>query len=111
MSSAETTQHARNRRLPVHNVAESSRWWELAACRRVDPEQFFPVSEVGPARRQVARAKAVCASCSVRQFCLDYALATRQAHGVWGGLTEGERRAHAATLRQHELRHPGLTPG
>jgi WhiB family redox-sensing transcriptional regulator len=74
-------------------MTESSRWWELAACRSGDPDLFFPVSAIGPARRQVARAKAVCEGCAVQQRCLDYALSTRQAHGVWGGLTEEERRA------------------
>jgi WhiB family transcriptional regulator, redox-sensing transcriptional regulator len=77
-------------------VIESSRWWELAACRSVDPELFFPVSEIGPARRQVASAKAVCETCAARQRCLDYALDTRQVHGVWGGLTVEERRVLAA---------------
>jgi WhiB family redox-sensing transcriptional regulator len=81
---------ARNRRLGC------GRWWELAACSSADPELFFPVSEVGPARGQVARAKAVCADCGVRQQCLDYALTTRQLHGVWGGLTEEERQAQSA---------------
>ena len=77
-------------------TSESSRWWELAACQDADPELFFPVSEIGPARRQVARAKAVCETCEVSQLCLDYALSSRQAHGVWGGLTEEERRVVAA---------------
>ena len=81
---------------------EYSRWWELAACRSVDPELFFPVSEIGPARQQVATAKAVCDACPVRQMCLDYALSTRQAHGVWGGLTVEERRVVSAR-RDREL--------
>jgi WhiB family transcriptional regulator, redox-sensing transcriptional regulator len=83
-------------------MTEASRWWEQAACRSVDPELFFPVSEIGPAGRQAARAKAVCSACRVRRLCLEYALRTRQAHGVWGGLTEAERRA-AAVRREREL--------
>jgi WhiB family redox-sensing transcriptional regulator len=79
-----------------------SSWWELAGCRSVDPELFFPVSEIGPARRQVATAKAVCDECPVSQLCLDYALSTRQAHGVWGGLTVEERRVLSAR-RDREL--------
>lgn len=75
-------------------------WWDLAACQRVDPELFFPVSQFGPGRTQVARAKAVCAACSVRQTCLDYAMATDQVHGVWGGLSEEER--HALRARETE---------
>ena len=67
-------------------------WWRLAACRSADPDLFFPVSSAGPGREEVARAKEVCASCLVRRQCLQFALATRQAHGVWGGTTEEERR-------------------
>lgn len=67
-------------------------WWRSAACREADPELFFPVTTHGPGAAEVARAKAVCATCRVRRQCLQYALATRQAHGVWGGTTEDERR-------------------
>ena len=70
-------------------------WWRSAACRTADPEMFFPVSSVGPGHDEVARAKEVCASCLVRRQCLQFALATRQAHGVWGGTTEDERRLSA----------------
>ena len=84
-------------------MTESSRWWELAACKDADPDLFFPVSEIGPGRRQAAAAKAVCATCGVRQLCLDYALATRQVHGVWGGTTESDRQALAALLLRREL--------
>lgn len=84
-------------------MTEASRWWELAACKDADPELFFPVSETGPGRRQATEAKAVCATCGVRQLCLDYALATRQVHGVWGGTTETDRRGLAAMLLHREL--------
>lgn len=67
-------------------------WWKSAACQDTDPEIFFPVSATGLSHKDIARAKAVCASCLVRQPCLQFALATRQAHGVWGGTTEEERR-------------------
>jgi WhiB family redox-sensing transcriptional regulator len=73
-------------------VTDFRSWWDLAACRRVDPEVFFPVSAIGPARIQVAQAKAVCAGCGVRQKCLEFALATHEVHGVWGGTSEDERR-------------------
>ena len=68
-------------------------WWKSAACQDADPELFFPVSAVGPGREDIARAKAVCASCLVRRPCLEFALATHQVHGVWGGTTEEERRS------------------
>jgi WhiB family redox-sensing transcriptional regulator len=76
-------------------------WWRSAACRTSDPEMFFPVSSVGPGHDDVARAKEVCASCLVRRQCLQFALATRQAHGVWGGTTEEERRLGAPSRAGH----------
>jgi WhiB family transcriptional regulator, redox-sensing transcriptional regulator len=70
-------------------------WCTRGACRDVDPELFFPVGTSGPAVEQTARAKAVCARCPVRVECLEWALATGQATGVWGGLSEDERRARS----------------
>jgi WhiB family transcriptional regulator, redox-sensing transcriptional regulator len=66
-------------------------WWELAACQAEDPDLFFPISAKGRSEADVTRARAVCRQCQVRTKCLDYALATRQPHGIWGGLTEMER--------------------
>ncbi|GGX84006.1 WhiB family transcriptional regulator [Streptomyces minutiscleroticus] len=62
-------------------------WSERAACRAVDPEELFVE---GAAQH---RAKAVCSGCLVRTECLAYALDHRIEHGVWGGMTERERRA------------------
>ncbi len=62
-------------------------WRSRAACRDVDTAVFFPETETG-----VAVAKAMCATCPVREACLDFALSTRQDDGVWGGLDENERR-------------------
>lgn len=67
-------------------------WREHAACRDAEPELFFPVSEIGPGARQVTQAKAVCAACPVRARCLDYAVDNALDHGVFGGMTERERR-------------------
>ncbi len=78
-------------------------WRESAACRRFDPELFFPISSAGPALPEMRRAKAVCASCPVRQPCLAFALATDQAFGIWGGRDENELRL----LRQ--CREPATT--
>jgi WhiB family transcriptional regulator, redox-sensing transcriptional regulator len=70
--------------------------WRLrAACRYVDPELFFPVSNSGASLDQVTKAKAVCAACRVRSECLTFAVRARQGHGIWGGMTEGERRSAA----------------
>jgi WhiB family redox-sensing transcriptional regulator len=71
-------------------------WRLLAACRHADPELFFPVSLSGPALDQIMQAKAICACCPVRRQCLAFALNTRQDHGVWGGMTEQERRPRHA---------------
>jgi WhiB family redox-sensing transcriptional regulator len=68
-------------------------WLEWGACRDEDPDLFFPITSAGPGRAQVAAAKAVCARCAVRQACLRFALEARQDHGVWGGMSEEERRA------------------
>jgi len=62
-------------------------WRDAAECQYADPELFFPVS---PSKE--AQAKAVCARCPVWRNCLSYAFATGQDAGIWGGLTENERR-------------------
>jgi WhiB family redox-sensing transcriptional regulator len=77
-------------------IATSS-WWEQAACRSADPDLFFPISRRGVGHSEIATAKAICVSCSIRQRCLEYALDTGQEHGVWGGTSEDERRAIAAS--------------
>jgi WhiB family redox-sensing transcriptional regulator len=64
-------------------------WRQFARCRGVDPEVFYPVSDEEEAAEE---AKAICALCPVRQPCLEFALATREKNGIWGGLTERERR-------------------
>ncbi|MFD7713487.1 WhiB family transcriptional regulator [Streptomyces sp. NPDC059785] len=68
-------------------------WRDVAACRTVDPDLFFPVGDTGPAVLQVREAKAVCEVCPVRAECLRWALDTGQSVGVWGGTSETERRA------------------
>lgn len=67
-------------------------WRDLAACNGHDPNLFFPAGETGPAVEQIRHAKGICASCEVQDDCLDYAIETNQMSGIWGGLTEDERR-------------------
>lgn len=62
-------------------------WQADSLCAQTDPEAFFP--EKGGSTRE---AKKICASCEVRQQCLDYALANDERFGIWGGLSERERR-------------------
>lgn len=68
-------------------------WRHESACRWIDPDLFWPVGESAPARKQAEDAKAVCAGCPVRAQCLEWALEAEQDFGVWGGMTERERRA------------------
>ncbi|MBO3746464.1 WhiB family transcriptional regulator [Streptosporangiaceae bacterium NEAU-GS5] len=68
-------------------------WRHRAACRDVDPELFFPIGNTGPALMQIDEAKLVCRQCSVSEACLKWALESGQDAGVWGGLSEDERRA------------------
>lgn len=68
-------------------------WRHQAACLDEDPELFFPIGNTGPALLQVEEAKKVCARCTVREECLEWALGAGQDYGVWGGLSEDERRA------------------
>ena len=68
-------------------------WRHTAVCRDEDPELFFPVGNSGPALAQIADAKLVCNRCSVTTECLSWALNTGQDSGVWGGMSEDERRA------------------
>jgi WhiB family redox-sensing transcriptional regulator len=80
-------------------------WWSRAACSNADPDLFFPISSSGPAVRQVARAKAICAGCEIRQACLGYALDAGPVQGVWGGMTEEERRLYVRRERRTRTRH------
>ena len=64
-----------------------------AICRDEDPELFFPVGNSGPALLQIAEAKAVCPRCPVTSECLSWALETGQDAGVWGAMSEDERRS------------------
>ena len=67
-------------------------WRDRAACLDENPELFFPDGNTGPARLQAERAKAVCRRCPVVEACLKWAMETGQDAGVWGGLSEAERR-------------------
>ena len=68
-------------------------WRRRGACRDENPELHFPIGTSGPALLQVEQAKAVCRRCSVTDDCLAWALAKNQEFGVWGGMSEEERRA------------------
>jgi len=75
-------------------------WRNHAACLDEDPELFFPIGNTDPALLQTEEAKAVCRRCEVVETCLKWAIDSRQDAGVWGGLSDDERRA----LKRREAR-------
>ncbi|MER5429915.1 WhiB family transcriptional regulator [Streptomyces sp. NPDC002588] len=82
----------------------SMEWLRSAACVGEDPDLFFPVGTTGPALRDTAAAKRVCARCRVTADCLAYALGIGQTSGVWGGTDEAERAELLRTVRQDATR-------
>ncbi len=83
--------------MSVHQLEQL--WQQGAACRGPNQAIFFPPPRLerrSEKRLREARAKEICLSCPVRQPCLEYALTIREQHGIWGGLTENERRASLA---------------
>ena len=68
-------------------------WVYRARCKDEDPELFFPIGTTGPALLQIEDAKTVCRRCTVMETCLAWALDSGQDAGVWGGMSEDERRA------------------
>lgn len=62
-------------------------WQERALCAQTDPEAFFPCKG-----GSVREAKRICQGCEVRSECLEYAIAHDERFGIWGGMTERERR-------------------
>ena len=84
--------------------ASGKYWRDDAACGDSDPELFFPDGDTVSMRLQVKAAKAICRGCPVSATCLSWALASGQEFGIWGGLTEDERRRLQRRLR---LGRPG----
>lgn len=72
---------------PEDSELTEDQWQERALCAQTDPEAFFP--EKGGSTRE---AKRICQGCEVRDECLEYALANDERFGIWGGLSERERR-------------------
>ncbi|OBG84323.1 transcription factor WhiB [Mycobacterium sp. NS-7484] len=73
--------------IDVDPEVEDDQWQERALCAQTDPEAFFP--EKGGSTRE---AKRICQGCEVKDACLEYALAHDERFGIWGGLSERERR-------------------
>jgi WhiB family redox-sensing transcriptional regulator len=88
-------------------IAAPQPWMADAACAHLDLTPAEVDRLFFPQRHQTAEhAKAICAGCSVREACLDYALTTRQTFGIWGGTSETQRRALRRDLKQpRPIRH------
>lgn len=71
----------------LFDMTEEQQWQDRALCAQTDPEAFFP--EKGGSTRE---AKRICQGCEVKDECLEYALAHDERFGIWGGLSERERR-------------------
>ncbi|MEU6422487.1 WhiB family transcriptional regulator [Streptomyces spiralis] len=82
-------------------------WRERALCQGEDPDLFFPIGNVnsGPVAIQTDEAKSVCRRCPVTEQCLAWAMDADPVEGIWGGTTEGERRA----MRWRTVRTPEAT--
>jgi WhiB family redox-sensing transcriptional regulator len=74
---------------PVDLIREDQNWRAHALCAKVDPELFFAA---GALEHKVA--KRICRTCPVQKECLVFAMDTPMDHGIWGGLTERERRSY-----------------
>jgi WhiB family redox-sensing transcriptional regulator len=83
------------------DFAARESWQEHAACASYPAEMFFPPADDPGASRA---AKAVCATCPVREECFTFALETAQSEGVWGGMDAGERRRLRRRTRDRERR-------
>jgi WhiB family redox-sensing transcriptional regulator len=78
-----------------HNTPSSEPdglWQDKARCLTKDPELFFPIGRTGPDADQIIKAKRVCKLCDVALQCLAFAMDTNSTAGIYGGLTEDERR-------------------
>ena len=73
-------------------AAADDGWRDHALCSGTDPDLFFPVGTTGQALVSIEYAKRVCQQCTVTGECLEFALETNQDSGLWGGLSEEERR-------------------
>jgi WhiB family redox-sensing transcriptional regulator len=81
-------------------IGTATNWRSAGACLSTDPDLFFPISSTGPAERQIARAKEICAGCGVRRECLEFALSHDQTYGIWGGTTAEDRQRERRRQRR-----------
>ena len=88
-----------------HPRPDPATWWDHAACRGANPDLFVPVSDTEISRL----ARRTCNECPVKADCLDHALNTPGVHGIYGGLTDHERRNLRRRIRRQTTTN-GATP-
>jgi len=84
--------HAYN--MPLDPKPDEWVWQQQGLCREVTSDIFFYEEQKRgeDKRTRISQARAVCSICPVKQKCLDFSIRTNQSHGMWGGLTQEERR-------------------
>lgn len=85
-------------------AAHTEDWRAYAACATVDPDLHFPIPHTNGWKKQTKAAKAICGGCPARRACLEWAVETRQPAGIWGGMSERERRALLRMRQSHTER-------
>jgi WhiB family redox-sensing transcriptional regulator len=86
------------------NITDTDDWRTAGACLNADPDLFFPVSPAGHGARQIEEAREICASCRVRRQCLEFAMRTGEAQGIWGGTTPEDRARRRRRERSRKRR-------
>ena len=83
-----------------------TKWMNDGKCADLPPATFFPSDGVG-----VEAAKKICATCAVKETCLEFALDQRIDHGVWGGTSERQRRRILRARRLESAEQPLVAAG
>jgi WhiB family redox-sensing transcriptional regulator len=86
----------------VPDTPRKTDWRDIGACRTSDPEIFFASPLTSEGKEDVRSAKVVCFGCESRLACGEWALETREPWGVWGGMTEGERKTILRRRAEHQ---------
>lgn len=83
---------------------DQDQWRLYRACNGIDPDVFFPHTAADE-----KHAKSICQGCEVRSECLEFAIAQREDHGIWGGASERERRSIIRRRRRQRAREAHAT--
>lgn len=93
--------------MSVPTTPRAKDWRDEGLCRGEDPELFFSSEQTAQGKANVRHAKVICWRCPSMEACGQWAIATRQPFGVWGGVSEGERRS---ILRRRGVRIKDVDP-